>query len=434
MQRTPERELSVKMSSSSPVSSSVEVPKMLSSSAGSSSVEIPKMLSSSAGSSSVEIPKMSSSAESSSVELPKMSSSAGSSSMEITKKLSSSSESSSVEILEVDCLKQKNTVLAHENIELRNMLTLMQENLMLRYTLREHESRVRGLPPPRRRHKAPKDSKEVNDSNNLTDSSDSEDVKVPEDQREEPEPLPSNKPEEKRQEAEPLPSNKPEDQKEEPEPLPLNTDTNAIKEERKPVAWHRRPCYKLSKFLDRYREKKEDPESLPEHEKKEDPESLPEHESEKPSRSQQIVGEIGFQLDRRILSAVIREARLYGHCMANIQDKILQHSTCKLSGQVNEELRATMTQRYKDLMERLRTLGYDPIVHVPFTEDLVNSNGIVKELPDVGTEERTRLDDPEYLRGIINDCVPGDMLPSVHVLLNCLALLAQEDGNPLFIW
>ncbi|XP_063774421.1 speriolin-like protein isoform X7 [Pseudophryne corroboree] len=374
---------------------------------------------------------------------------------ELSLKMSSlSSENSSIEIPKVQHLKQENAVIAKENMELYKMLILTQQNLMYRYTLRQHEFKVRNLSPPRRQHKASQYSKEMNNSNDLTDSSDSEDVKEIEEPEslplhtlaateeiKEPDALPIYKPEEKRQEAEPLPSNnivgteeikepetlpdynidgieeikepdalpiyKPEEKRQEAEPLPSNTDTEDIRKKSKPLAWHK---------------------------KKEDPESLSLHESRKLPPAHRIIGEIGFQLEKRILSAVFQDDGLYGHYITNIGNKILQHSTCELSGQVNDELRATMTQRYKDLVERLRTLGYDPIVHVPFTEDLVNRNGIVKELPDVGTEERTLLTDLEYLRGIINDCVPGDMLPSVHVLLNCLALLAQEDGKPLFIW
>ncbi|XP_063774423.1 speriolin-like protein isoform X8 [Pseudophryne corroboree] len=362
---------------------------------------------------------------------------------ELSLKMSSlSSENSSIEIPKVQHLKQENAVIAKENMELYKMLILTQQNLMYRYTLRQHEFKVRNLSPPRRQHKASQYSKEMNNSNDLTDSSDSEDVKEIEEPEslplhtlaateeiKEPDALPIYKPEEKRQEAEPLPSNnivgteeikepetlpdynidgieeikepdalpiyKPEEKRQEAEPLPSNTDTEDIRKKSKPLAWHK---------------------------------------SRKLPPAHRIIGEIGFQLEKRILSAVFQDDGLYGHYITNIGNKILQHSTCELSGQVNDELRATMTQRYKDLVERLRTLGYDPIVHVPFTEDLVNRNGIVKELPDVGTEERTLLTDLEYLRGIINDCVPGDMLPSVHVLLNCLALLAQEDGKPLFIW
>ncbi|XP_063774415.1 speriolin-like isoform X2 [Pseudophryne corroboree] len=393
---------------------------------------------------------------------------------ELSLKMSSlSSENSSIEIPKVQHLKQENAVIAKENMELYKMLILTQQNLMYRYTLRQHEFKVRNLSPPRRQHKASQYSKEMNNSNDLTDSSDSEDVKAlaateeikepdalpiykPEEKRQEAEPLPSNnivgteeikepetlpdynidgieeikepdalpiyKPEEKRQEAEPLPSNNTEGITDEVESLSLHADTEDIRKKSKPLAWHKRSYMKIVSLLGSQREKKEDPESL----------SL--HESRKLPPAHRIIGEIGFQLEKRILSAVFQDDGLYGHYITNIGNKILQHSTCELSGQVNDELRATMTQRYKDLVERLRTLGYDPIVHVPFTEDLVNRNGIVKELPDVGTEERTLLTDLEYLRGIINDCVPGDMLPSVHVLLNCLALLAQEDGKPLFIW
>ncbi|KAM4689147.1 uncharacterized protein O3C94_007295 [Discoglossus pictus] len=49
---------------------------------------------------------------------------------------------------EVDGLRTENVRLVSENGELRKMVALMQENLELRYALRDHETQVRTLSPP----------------------------------------------------------------------------------------------------------------------------------------------------------------------------------------------------------------------------------------------------------------------------------------------
>ncbi|XP_029448002.1 histidine-rich glycoprotein-like isoform X2 [Rhinatrema bivittatum] len=49
---------------------------------------------------------------------------------------------------EVDGLRKQNVRLLTENGELRKMMALMQENLELRYALRDHDNRARTLSPP----------------------------------------------------------------------------------------------------------------------------------------------------------------------------------------------------------------------------------------------------------------------------------------------
>ncbi|KAM4689382.1 uncharacterized protein O3C94_007478 isoform 2-T2 [Discoglossus pictus] len=49
---------------------------------------------------------------------------------------------------EIEGLKKENVRLLSENGELRKMVALMQENVELRYALRDHETQVRTLSPP----------------------------------------------------------------------------------------------------------------------------------------------------------------------------------------------------------------------------------------------------------------------------------------------
>ncbi|XP_020850509.2 speriolin [Phascolarctos cinereus] len=75
---------------------------------------------------------------------------------------------------------------------------------------------------------------------------------------------------------------------------------------------------------------------------------------------ERLVGEIAFQLDRRILSSIFPErVRLYGFTVSNIPEKIIQASLNTSNHKLDEELCQTLTQRYVTVMNRLQSLGYN---------------------------------------------------------------------------
>nr|XP_014352075.1 PREDICTED: speriolin [Latimeria chalumnae] len=150
---------------------------------------------------------------------------------------------------------------------------------------------------------------------------------------------------------------------------------------------------------------------------------------------ERIVGEIAFQLDRRILSWVFFDLiRLYGFTVSNIPQKIVQTSTNPLSGKVDESRRADMTRRYLHIMERLTRLGYHPKIHPTFSEYIVNTYGILRQRPELGSKDLLNYNDPYYLRRMIIAIVPTNYLKDCLLLLNCLQHLAKDDGKPLLIW
>ncbi|XP_075056853.1 speriolin-like protein [Mixophyes fleayi] len=291
-----------------------------------------------------------------------------------------SSEASTNILQSREFLQQENTRLLNENGELRNLVALLQENLELRCSVREHESRARSLSPRRKQQQEEKNTKETKESKYLMDG---KSVK----------------------------------------------ESKHLKETKKS---------KDSRDLKDSVEKPIEPETTQLQDtaqKSEEPEATQLQDTKKLQHSQRIVGEIAFQLDRRILSAVFFEqSRLYGFRVANIEEKIIQVSTCTLSRKINEKRRSELDRRYKNIMERLGKLGYDHNVHAPFGEYLVNIYGIMKERPVVGTKELACLNDLEFLRKVVNECMPIEMVKAVHLLLNCLVCLANEDGKCLFNW
>ncbi|XP_061463617.1 speriolin-like protein [Rhineura floridana] len=150
-------------------------------------------------------------------------------------------------------------------------------------------------------------------------------------------------------------------------------------------------------------------------------------------RNGRIVGEIAFQLDRRILAHVFPGiTRLYGFTVSNIPEKIKQVSMKSLVGSVDEKKHRGMTQRYLDLMIRLEKMGYHIQVHPVFSEFLINTYGILKQRPDLSSNPMHNS--PADLRKMVIDIVPSKFLGDTLLLLNCLCELSKEDNKALFAW
>nr|XP_015214587.1 PREDICTED: speriolin-like protein isoform X5 [Lepisosteus oculatus] len=122
-----------------------------------------------------------------------------------------------------------------------------------------------------------------------------------------------------------------------------------------------------------------------------------------------VVGEIAFQLDRRILGKV---------------------SYNPLSGTLQQSQRREMLERYDSLMSQLEKFGYNPKVHPAFCEFVVNTYGILKHRPE--GQPPVVYSDPITLRKLTRDTVPAKFLQDSLLILNCLCELSRTDGKPLF--
>ncbi|XP_029779041.1 speriolin isoform X2 [Suricata suricatta] len=149
---------------------------------------------------------------------------------------------------------------------------------------------------------------------------------------------------------------------------------------------------------------------------------------------ERLVGEIAFQLDRRILSSIFPErVRLYGFTVSNIPEKIIQASLKPSDHKLDEELCQTLTQRYVSIMNRLQGLGYNGRVHPALTEQLVNAYGILRERPELASAEGGSYS-VDFLQRVLVETVHPSMLTDALLLLSCLNQLAHDDGRPMFIW
>ncbi|XP_039110105.1 speriolin [Hyaena hyaena] len=149
---------------------------------------------------------------------------------------------------------------------------------------------------------------------------------------------------------------------------------------------------------------------------------------------ERLVGEIAFQLDRRILSGIFPErVRLYGFTVSNIPEKIIQASLSPSGHKLDEELCQTLTQRYVSIMNRLQSLGYNGRVHPALAEQLVNAYGILRERPELAASEGGSYT-VDFLQRVLVETVHPSMLTDALLLLSCLNQLAHDDGKPMFIW
>ncbi|KAM4581028.1 speriolin-like protein [Odontesthes bonariensis] len=150
---------------------------------------------------------------------------------------------------------------------------------------------------------------------------------------------------------------------------------------------------------------------------------------------QRLFGEIAYQLDRRILSYVFQaHERLYGFTLFNIPEKIIEVSTHPLTGKVDEGYQLHLTQRYVDLMDRLRQLGYKPALHPPFSEFIVNTYGILKERPSKSSAQESDYNSPDFLRKLIITTAPTKLQKDLLLVLSCLCNMAAKDRKPLLLW
>ncbi|XP_071003591.1 speriolin-like protein [Oncorhynchus clarkii lewisi] len=170
--------------------------------------------------------------------------------------------------------------------------------------------------------------------------------------------------------------------------------------------------------------------------------------SQKVKDPERLVGEIAFQLDRRILSYVFQgQNRLYGFTVLNIRDKIIQVSTHPLTGKVDEGYRLQLSQRYTELMAKLKQLGYSMTLHPPFTEFIINTYGILKQRADSystrelgynrwleDNKQQSNLNSPDFLRRVVINAAPSKLLKDLLLLFSCLSFMARQDGKPLFLW
>lgn len=153
------------------------------------------------------------------------------------------------------------------------------------------------------------------------------------------------------------------------------------------------------------------------------------------SSHRRLIGEIAFQLDKRILSYVLngkfnkncKYKSFYGYTVINLQQRIIEKEV--------GEVKAIMLDRYNRLMKSLQSMGYIIPQHSNKAVALVNKYGVMKhsscyDVRDMVIDVRDEM----LLRTLVKRLCVDSELHDVLVLLQCLAVMAADDGMPLFIW
>lgn len=167
------------------------------------------------------------------------------------------------------------------------------------------------------------------------------------------------------------------------------------------------------------------------------------HNNKKVPNTKRLIGEVAFQLDRRILNYVFASGltdssqdrrRFYGYIIQNIPDKILRESIDRVTGDINYQKRATLHYRYQYILDALRPMGYDVDVHSDLSVELVNKYGLLplpsSRRPGEGIGPAAK----EVIEDIILQVAPPEEQPDIIIMLNCLAYMAEQDNKPMLMF
>ncbi|XP_046360331.2 speriolin-like [Haliotis rufescens] len=160
--------------------------------------------------------------------------------------------------------------------------------------------------------------------------------------------------------------------------------------------------------------------------------------------SYRILGEIAFQLERRILDYVFSrnkihdgdraKRRFYGYTVSNIPFMIAKEVQ-RYDGTTDDQLQFKLNYRLRYTVITLGPYGYKLERHGNFAQEMINKYGLLSNAPDRRTLDAFGLVDAETLRGFVSllsqtETEKRDNL----ILLECLMLMAHDDGRAIFLW
>ncbi|BFZ19257.1 hypothetical protein BsWGS_22296 [Bradybaena similaris] len=155
--------------------------------------------------------------------------------------------------------------------------------------------------------------------------------------------------------------------------------------------------------------------------------------------SAKILGELAFQIERRILDYVFglegsKRRRFYGYTVNNIHQMIAKESK-NHKGQDDPVRKAELELRLSKLLQGLKQAGYNVKIHGDFAQQMINRYGLLSCPPDSGTVEDFGLQNASCISKLIPQLARGEHEANkFQVLLRGLQYLSKLDGAPLFVW
>ncbi|KAK7481999.1 hypothetical protein BaRGS_00026802, partial [Batillaria attramentaria] len=169
-----------------------------------------------------------------------------------------------------------------------------------------------------------------------------------------------------------------------------------------------------------------------------------------------ILGEIAFQLERRVLREVFDKGRrssggssstscsqqkkspkggqrhrFYGYTVSNIVEKVRRECADEETGKRNAIREAQLLRRYRKTMSILKFFGYSVNKHGLLAQNIINKYGLFYQPPDAATIVRLGLHDFRTVRDHVIRMTSGKEREGILVLLNCLHALGSKENQPI---
>lgn len=155
-----------------------------------------------------------------------------------------------------------------------------------------------------------------------------------------------------------------------------------------------------------------------------------------------LIGEIAFQLDRRILNYVFNtgatskkeKRRFYSYTISNCDSKMRREAINPITGEMDPGVYGTLRMRYDYIVAGLASLGYDIAYHAEISSDLVNKYGLLPLPPNKNDSQHFKAGNLDLFDEMVTRITPDNEVNDAKILLQCLAWLARADGKPMVAW
>ncbi|MEN2498076.1 MAG: Speriolin C-terminus [Marteilia pararefringens] len=147
-----------------------------------------------------------------------------------------------------------------------------------------------------------------------------------------------------------------------------------------------------------------------------------------------ILGEIAFQLDRRIVMHVFDNylnkegspRRFYGYSCLNV-DQMIEYEG-------NDEYIHKLSRRRNKVFSFLtRMTGFCKDIHCKATTEIINRYGLLKDRDSRTTRQLNALNRDALKSFVVRKSLPDEFLEMLTVLQS-LCELSKKDSQPLFYW
>ncbi|KAL8607489.1 hypothetical protein ACOMHN_004459 [Nucella lapillus] len=186
----------------------------------------------------------------------------------------------------------------------------------------------------------------------------------------------------------------------------------------------------------------------------------PAHPSQVSRKS--LLGEVAFQLERRILDYVFADSlpdlspgafsspegrggaaqrwRMRGYTVSNIGEMINQEALA--GSNYSRGTERMLRERLRTMLDLLTPMGYDLMEHGAFSQDIINKYGLLSTPPaevsskSTGQVSETGISDTsvaDVQNFIFTAAESDEERDTLLLVLDCLRMLAIEDGRPLFV-